>query len=41
MISWESSDDGDDAVSLKMLLWSVVIALVVYGIVLYARGDFG
>jgi hypothetical protein len=28
-------------VSTKMALWSVVIALLVYGIVLYARGDFG
>jgi hypothetical protein len=28
-------------VSPKMALWSVVIALIVYGIVLYARGDFG
>ena len=26
--------------SLKTALWSVVIALLVYGIVLYARGDF-
>ena len=32
---------GARAVSLKMALWSVVIALLVYGIVLYARGDFG
>jgi hypothetical protein len=39
MISGESSDGG--AVSLKMILWSVVIALLVYGVVLYARGDFG
>ena len=28
------------AVSVKMALWSVVIALVVYGIALYARGEF-
>jgi len=26
--------------SLKTALWSAVIALLVYGIVLYARGDF-
>ena len=26
--------------SLKAALWSVVIALLVYGVVLYARGDF-
>jgi hypothetical protein len=26
--------------SLKAVLWSVVIALLVYGVVLYARGDF-
>jgi len=27
-------------VSLKVALWAVVIAMAVYGIVLYARGDF-
>jgi hypothetical protein len=31
---------GKDAVSLKVALWAVVIAMAVYGIVLYARGDF-
>jgi hypothetical protein len=31
---------GKDAVSLKVTLWAVVIAMAVYGIVLYARGDF-
>jgi hypothetical protein len=48
MISKEPNDGACDAekdrgraVSLKMVLWSVVLALVVYGIVLYARGDFG
>jgi hypothetical protein len=28
------------SVSLKMILWSVVIALLVYGVALYARGEF-
>lgn len=32
---------GRDSLSLKVALWAVVIALAVYGIVLYARGDFG
>jgi hypothetical protein len=31
---------GKDAVSLKVALWAVVIAMAVYGIVLHARGDF-
>ena len=30
----------DHTVTAKMMLWSVVVALVVYGIALYARGDF-
>ena len=32
------ADDLESTV--KTALWSVVIALLVYGIVLYARGDF-